>query len=306
MGGPSDLKGVKPFLTAILEDPFILGMPTVLRYPLSRLIVRIRLKKVIERYRLIGGGSPLAKWSEIIVQALRKEFKSETNDYIRIEYAFRYCSPTIPEVLSSFKDDGFDDVIIFPLFPHYTRAMTGSISALAKDECKKLNVHLIEIPVWGSDIELLNIQRDYLHQALKNAGVGARVLFVAHGIPISDVRRGDRYPQQVEHTAHKLGASLPEGVEWSLAYSSRLGPVKWLGPYLEDELSRLGETPEPIVIMQVSFVFDCLETLYDLDIVAIDSLKQMGVSKVTRVPSFNDNPLFVKFIYKLLSAVRSA
>ncbi len=300
MGGPANLAGVKPFLTAILEDPFILGLPAMLRIPLSRLIVGVRLKKVTNRYRLIGGGSPLAKWSALFVAALQSTFDADDNYDVRVEYAFRYCSPTIAEALRSLKNDGVQEVILFPLFPHYTRAMTGSIRVIAEQECRKLGLQLAEAPVWGMNGELLKLQKDYLHQAIQSAGRGARVLFVAHGIPLSDVHRGDRYPHQVEETVRELGGSLPGGVSWSLTYSSRLGPLKWVGPYLEDELKRLGEKQDPLVIMQVSFVFDCLETLYDLDIVAVSQARNMGVSTVVRVPSFNDDPRFVAVVHHLI------
>jgi len=300
MGGPSDIAEVKPFLTAILEDPYILGMPALLRIPLSRLIVAIRLKKVIERYRLIGGGSPLAMWSEKLIDALTLEFSTGANEPFRLAYAFRYCSPTIQECLQSFKSEGVEEVTLLPLFPHYTRAMTGSISVVAQVESKKLGLRLAEIPVWGEDETLLNLQKDYLYQAVQTAGQSARVLFVAHGIPVSDVLKGDTYGEQVERTANALGKTLPAGIKWSLCYSSRLGPVKWLEPYLEDELQRLGQSTEPLVIMQVSFVFDCLETLYDLDIVATKTAREMGISQVFRVPSFNDDPRFVKVIHGIL------
>lgn len=300
MGGPSDIAGVKPFLTAILEDPFILGMPAILRIPLSRLIVSVRLKKVIERYRLIGGGSPLPMWSEKLIDALSKEFSAGANEPSRLAYAFRYCSPTIRECLQRFKSEGVKDVTLLPLFPHYTRAMTGSISVVAQAESKRLGLQLSEIPVWGEDDDLLLLQKEYLSQAIHTAGQSARVLFVAHGIPVSDVQKGDTYGVEVERTAKNLGDSLPPGIKWSLCYSSRLGPVKWLEPYLENELQRLGQSPDPLVIMQVSFVFDCLETLYDLDIVATKTAKEMGISHVYRVPSFNDDFRFVKVIHKIL------
>ncbi len=300
MGGPPDLAGVKPFLNSILSDPFILGMPTIFRIPLSRLIVNLRLKKVISRYKLIGSGSPLTKWSDLFVKELRNEL--DQNDYtdVAIDYTFRYCPPTIEESLNKFKSAGIDEVILFPLFPHYTRAMTGSISALAQVQCKELRICLREIPSWGLDRDLIALQMSYLEVALNEAGPEARVLFVAHGIPLSEIQRGDRYKIEVEKTAKSLAERLPEGVECSLAYSSRLGPMKWLEPYLEDELKRLGGSPRPLIIMQLSFVFDCLETLYDLDIVAVKSAREMEIEKVIRVPSFNDDPRFVKIIAKIV------
>ena len=88
----------------------------------------------------------------------------------------------------------------------------------------------------------------------------------AHGLPEMQVRRGDPYLHEVRRTAAALGARL-DGRPWSLAFQSRLGPVEWTRPYLEDELESFARSPEPVIIMPLSFVADCLETIYDLDTV---------------------------------------
>ena len=87
---------------------------------------------------------------------------------------------------------------------------------------------------WGSRDPVLDLWREYLLEALAKAGAGARVLFVAHGIPERNVKRGEDYPCRVMDTALKLAASLPESTPWSVAFQSKVGPVAWTQPYLED------------------------------------------------------------------------
>ncbi len=76
--------------------------------------------------------------------------------------------------------------------------------------------------------------------------------------------------------------------------------MAWTQPYLEDELTRFCRTPEPLVIMPLSFVADCLETLYDLDIVAASKARKAGVTRVVRVGAFNQDPRFARVLARMV------
>jgi ferrochelatase len=127
------------------------------------------------------------------------------------------------------------------------------------------------------------------------------VLFVAHGIPARNVRRGERYPERVADTARALGQELGATHPWSLAFQSRVGPVRWTGPYLEQEVERLARSPEPLVLAPLSFVADCLETSYDLDRVATEQARAAGIERVVRMAAFNDDPDFGRALARLAS-----
>ena len=70
--------------------------------------------------------------------------------------------------------------------------------------------------------------------------------------------------------------------------------MEWTRPYLEDELARLALSPEPLVVMPLSFAAECLETLYDLDIVAMEKAREKGIRTFVRVPAFNDDLSFAR------------
>jgi ferrochelatase len=293
MGGPSNLEQVRPYLREIFRDPAILPLPAWFRWPLAELITRRRSEKVAERYRKIGGASPLLGWTEKlrdnVVLTLRAKGLSHP-----CEFAFRYCEPTIMNRLSSLKSQGSDFVHVLPLFPHYTRAMTGSILREAERAADKVGVKIQNINAWGLHPAILELWREYLNRSLGLAGKNARVLFVAHGIPERSVRRGETYPEDVKRTAEAIIERGPDEIEWSLAFQSKIGPVEWTRPYLEDELARFALSPEPLVVMPLSFAADCLETLYDLDIVAMEKAREKGIRTVVRVPAFNDDPSFAR------------
>lgn len=298
MGGPSALSEVPGYLRAIFNDPAILPLPGILRKVMTSYIVSKRAEKVKDRYKLIGGSSPLPGWTKKLAD-LVKIAVDKSGKNLNVAYAFRYTSPTIGEALNSLAEQNIEKIILLPLFPHYTGAMTGSIEKEAKRAANKLGLKLIYVPAWGNDDKILSIWKKYLNDALKDVLGKAHVLFVAHGIPLRDARNGDDYPDQVSRTAKTLGESLPDNVNWSLAYQSRVGPVKWIRPYLEDEIDRLAISGANL-LMPLSFVADCLETLYDLDIVASKQAKDRGAESVNRIRVFNDDPRFANALAELV------
>ncbi len=291
MGGPSTEAEVKPYLKAIFRDPLILPIPAPIRQLVGARILARRAPAVAARYKLIGGGSPLLRWTQKLQRQMQK--KAMQHDAPRrVEYAFRYTSPTIPQALAAMKKEGVTGVTLVPLFPHYTLPMTGSIRKEAGRAAKALGMTVTTVPAFWDQPAVLAIQKRYLAAAVEKAGSSARVQFVAHGIPMRNVRKGDPYPDQVRGNAEALAASLPKGTAWSLAFQSRVGPVEWTRPYLDDELERLATSTDPVVIMPISFVADCLETQYDLDIVAAERLHRAGIETLVRVPAFNADPAF--------------
>jgi ferrochelatase len=300
MGGPSNTGEIRGYLKSIFSDPAILPLPGFLRNPLAGFISARRTPKVAERYNLIGGGSPLLKWTEKLRDLVTAEIVNSKN---KVLHAFRYSPPTIENALNGTNNGKIDEIILLPLFPHRTEAMTGSIEKEAARICEKRNVKIKSIPAWGNREEVLSIWIDYIEDEILKIPADVFVLFVAHGIPLRDVDRGDDYPLQVRKTAETLGKRLPGNIGWSLAFQSRVGPVKWTGPYLEDEILRASKAAKNLLLMPLSFVADCLETLYDLDIVAPRLAKEAGFETVTRVRVFNDDPRFAKALALFTSEV---
>jgi protoporphyrin/coproporphyrin ferrochelatase len=299
MGGPSSAGEVRNYLRTIFRDPAILPLPDAVRFPLASLISSRRAAGAIERYQQIGGGSPLLHWTQTQRDAVKHAMRADGLD-ATVEFAFRYTEPTIETALADLHRRGISRVTLLPLFPHYTQAMTGSVVQAAARAAKSCGIELRAVNAWGQHPAILELWRDYLLAAVAEAGDGARVLFVAHGIPERNVRLGENYPCKVMESALKLASSLPTETSWSVAFQSKVGPVKWTQPYLETELSRFCRSPEPLVIMPLSFVADCLETLYDLDIVAAETAHRAGVKNVVRVRAFNDDPDFARALMRVV------
>ncbi|MDD5088470.1 MAG: ferrochelatase [bacterium] len=301
MGGPANLTEVRPYLRAIFRDPAILPVTRSLRPMLSTLIVGLRARKVEQRYRLIGGASPLLSWTEKLRESVERELRAK-GDASPVAHGYRYSQPLIATALARLKTQRVDRVCLAPLFPHATRAMTGSIESEARRAARMLGLELDVLPAWGNQDAILALWRDYLIEALSAFGPETRVLFVAHGIPMRDVRAGDDYPDRVHDSARAIVESLPLPVEWTLAFQSKVGPMPWTPPDLDDEIARLCATPKPLIVMPLSFAADCLETLYDLDRKAVPRLQAAFGNRVLRVRAFNDDPRFARALVDLIGA----
>jgi ferrochelatase len=269
MGGPSGPSQVEPYLRAIFRDPAILPLPGAARAVLARWIARRRTPKVRERYQKLGGASPLLEATARLAQAVHLALPDEWS----VEHAFRYCEPSIDGALRALSARGVTRVTLLPLFPHYTDAMSGSIEREAQRLSGALGLELELLPSFGDQPEVLELWHGMIAAALDDAGGRARLLFVAHGVPLRNIRRGDPYAREVEHSARALAKRLPPECEWKLAYQSRVGPVAWTGPYLEEALAQwltepLSAAPKPLVVVPLSVLSECLETRYYLDDVA--------------------------------------
>jgi ferrochelatase len=303
MGGPSSLDEVKPYLKSIFDDPLILTVPGFIRKPLSTYIVSKRLEKVKARYTLIGGKSPLLGWTQKLEAGLKdcSAIGSDPN-FDEISYAFRYSAPLIGESIGKLIASGMDELYLLPLFPHNAKAMTGSIVIEAQKALKNTNLKLTVLPAFGQAEKLISLQNRYVAEAITDADPKIHVLFVAHGIPQRSVDRGEDYPIRVADTARAISHSLPETASWSLAFQSRLGPVKWTEPYIEDAIVTHASADKTLVMVPLSFVADCLETLYDLDTVAKELAMKVGYKRVIRVRTYNDDPKFAKILLKIATS----
>jgi ferrochelatase len=290
MGGPRSPAEVRPFLEAIFRDPAILPLGW-LRGAAARLIAWLRAPRVRARYRRIGGGSPLPSVTALQASAVAEELRAR-GSRAAVGWGLRYGEPSLAHALDDLRGRGATEVAFVPLYPHASDAVTGSAVREIERAAARIGAHVRVVDAWADRDDLMALWRGRVADAFRRLGPGARVLFVAHGIPMRSVRRGEDYPARVARTAAELAVALPAGTAWSVAYQSRVGPVRWTGPYLEDELERLAASPAPLLLVPLSFVSDCLETLWDLDVVAIERARALGITEVVRMPVFNDDPAF--------------
>lgn len=300
MGGPYSQELVKPFLINLFSDNDIIRLPIFFR-PLqgfiARMITKKRLNLVKSNYRLIGGGSPIFQHTSALARKLFHEL-----DSIDVTFIMRYSEPRTKEIIKKVQQRGIEKIILFPLYPHYSESTTGSS---IKDFYKfstfdKSNVKIIKD--WGVENFYINWWIDEIKFELYNlnhTNLASKIIFSVHGLPKRYVDRGDTYLDSVLSAVKSITQNFP-GIEYLLAFQSKVGPIEWLKPYTHDAISKLANPDVNIIFVPLGFVSDHLETLQEIDILYTNLAKEMGVKNIRRVKVPNESKKFANGIAKFL------
>ncbi|MDP1808698.1 MAG: ferrochelatase [Actinomycetota bacterium] len=297
LGGPDSTKAVRPFLQNLFSDRSIINLP--MQPILARIISRRRAKKVVERYEAIGGGSPILELTQAQADLLQRGLKDAGLD-CRTYIGMSYWHPFIRETVDRIVKDGYEQILAFSLFPHFSLATTGA----CLDELKKAligrrkAVKLSIIDAWYDDKAYIRALTASIKEGLDRFDADRRdrvtVLFSAHSLPQDFVDRGDPYPDHIAATIKGVLAELGP-VNWRLAFQSRSGPVKWMKPQTDEVIKKLAAAGvKNLLVVPISFVSDHIETLYEIDIMYKELALANGVEVFERSPSLNDSPLFIK------------
>ncbi len=267
-GGPRDEDEVEEFLTQLKGDK--------IHHELFR--------DVIERYRRIGG-SPYYAILERVVSSIKRRIRGA-----EIEYGVIYGYPPLEEALENLEKRGAIEIVLFPLTPYKSYQLHKGIERLYK-KADELLLQLIEAEPWFKDPEYVRLWairiRESLFPKLK-----VSLLFTAHSVPQES---STQYLKDLEATVQALSNLFPD-IPWNIGFHSwREG---WVGPSLSEALKSLKKMgSERILVVPVGFLFDHLETLYDLDIVLKEEADSEGVV-MERIPCLNASEDFLNFLTK--------
>ncbi|MCX5795558.1 MAG: ferrochelatase [Elusimicrobia bacterium] len=308
MGEPENLDQVRPFLRQLLSDRDLVRLPIPALQPLFALAVSsLRAAGLRRRLAAIGGGSPLVRLT-YQQRAQLKEALHGAGDF-RVYAAMRYGQPSARDVVARMLADGVDRAVALPLYPQYCRATTGS-SLHDLHRClqeAEACIPVQELRSWPQHPGYLAALSDLVARSLAKAqGKRTHLLFSAHGVPQSFIDAGDPYLKEIQLTAEALRRLFPDTPS-SLAFQSRTGRGRWLGPDTAEELVRLGRTGvEAAVVVPLSFVCDNSETLYDLDISMRAVAAEAGIKAFLRVPALNDAPGFIAALKDMVVCAQEA
>jgi ferrochelatase len=299
MGGPDSTEDIREYLYNIFSDRTLIRLPggSLLQKPFAAMISRLRRKKVQSHYNLIGGGSPLLRWTRAQARHLEQELAAELPGF-KAYPGMRYFRPTVDQAIESACRDGFRHIILLPLYPQYSLATTGSSFEIARKSMAK------HVDITVTYVHDFHDQRDYV--ALMQEYIGRNIdpedtlLFSAHSLPQKFVDDGDPYVEQVKRTAALAAGER----EYFVSFQSRTGPVTWVGPDTIVEARRLlAAKPGTLFVVPISFVCDHIETLYEIDIELKELLGQNLGPRIRRMPMFNDDR---RFAVALANIIREA
>jgi ferrochelatase len=311
LGGPDSLDAVEPFLLNLFLDPDIIPLGPLgwLRRPIARLISSRRSVPVRARYAEIGGRSPIGALTERQRQGL-VEAVAPYIDPVAVT-AMRYWHPLTSEAVEALRKAGpLDELVLLPLYPHYSYATT--LSSLKEwrrvygnpngGPPERTIEHYYNHPLY---IQAL-VQR--IGSVLRQFPDSSRIhlIFSAHGLPMSLVEKGDPYPKQIEETVRLTCAQgAKECPAWPrthlLCYQSRVGPAKWLQPPLTGTIERLGhEGIKEMLVVPISFVTEHIETLHEINIEAREEANKAGIETFRMMPAVGDSRLFIAALKDLV------
>lgn len=283
------------YLNQFLTDPKVVDIPVLARQLLVRgIIVPFRFLKSAKSYSAIwqAQGSPLIANSRALATALEMCL----GEGYKVEIAMRYGTPSIEEGVAALKE--CEKIILLPLFPQYASATTGSCIEEAMRHVKNRKIHIIShfatdplfIDAWS---ELLSGAAPFSYD---------HILFSFHGLPMRQIKKAKPcYKTQCEDTATCI-AKKCELSQYSISYQSRLGPEKWIGPSTVDRLSSIAkEGYKNVLVIAPSFVADCLETLYEIEIEYRELFLQLGGTRLDLLPSLNTHPTWIHALSNMIT-----
>ena len=307
LGGPETLKDVRPFLYNLFADPEIIRLPSpLLQKPLAWLISSLRAQKSQENYQKIGGGSPLRQITEDQSEALRGQLQARGYD-AKVYVAMRYWHPFTEEAIAQVKRDQIEQLVILPLYPHFSISTSGSsfrvLQQLWENDPDLQAIPYTVVPSWYDAPGYVEAMATLIEQTLGqvNHPETAHIFFSAHGVPVSYVEEsGDPYQREIEHCATLIMNRVNANNAYTLAYQSRVGPVDWLQPYTDDAIRELAaEGIEELVVVPISFVSEHIETLEEIDQEYREVAEAAGIETFARVPALNTHPTFIQALTDL-------
>ena len=303
LGGPDKLENVEPFLFNLFNDPAILNLPGLLRYPLAKLIANRRAPTAKKIYKELGGGSPILKLTKEQATALELKLNSDDNlsDY-KCFIVMRCWHPRAENVVKEVINYNPDELILMPLYPQYSAATSGSSIKEWNDICIKNNfkVKTSTICCYPTDENFVEAHKNEIMKKIGNIRK-FKLIFSAHGLPEKNIKKGDPYQWQVEQSVNKIVESLNiKDLDWILSYQSRVGPLKWIGPSTEDIIIENSKLGKHIVLVPIAFVSEHSETLVELDIEYKELADKNGCKNYTRVPALGTNKNYIKSMSNLI------
>ena len=306
LGGPDSPAAIKPFLVNLFRDKAILRVPLPVRIPLSRVIARARLKPATANYAILGGKSPLLGLTEEQARALQAALPElEARCFI----AMRYWHPFSLEAVRAVQAWDPDEVLLLPLYPQYSTTTTGSSLSAWREAAMQAGfaASTTALCCYHSDPGYLrsaaSLVRDAYDDARRQLGPGnkLRILFSAHGLPETIVKRGDPYQFQIERTVAGILRALDRpGVDSAVCYQSRATPQKWLDPSTEQEIDLAAADGTAVLVVPVAFVSEHSETLVELDVEYAELAREKGVPGYFRAPAANAQPAFIAALAELV------
>lgn len=285
-GGPNSLDEVEPYYTHILRG----------RKPSAEM-----LHELMERYRSIGGKSPINDITFAQAQLLQEQLNTCPTSLaphpVAVYVGMKHWHPYIAEAIERMASDGITDAVGIILAPHYSRRSVAEYIGYAKEALERLgnSIRFRFVESWATHPLLVRCFAEKVRKAWAQFDEAERdkvqLLFTAHSLPQRILEWNDPYPDELRRTCEAVAQSVG-AFYWRFAYQSASG-TDWLGPDILEVLEELaGQGHRYVLVAPIGFLCDHLEVLYDIDIEAQQKAQGLGI-KLRRIEMPNTDPLLI-------------
>ncbi len=312
LGSPEspDPKDVKVYLDEFLMDERVIDLPSFLRTLLVRgIILNTRPKKSAKAYKKIWWkeGSPLIVLSKRLLQ------KMEAKVQLPLALGMRYGKPSIQSGLQELADKGVTEVLLVPMYPQFAMATTETILVLAESLRQKYfpQIQFTTLPSFYKHPDYIRVLSQSIEESLKGKE-WEHLLFSYHGVPERHIRKSDitkshckidgqccqktspAHQYCYRHQCFETTRLVAEYLElkpdsYSTSFQSRLGLDPWLQPYTDKTVAKMAQSGvKNMAIVTPAFVSDCLETLEEIGMEAVEDFEEKGGDHLHVIPCIND------------------
>ncbi|HYI64565.1 MAG TPA: ferrochelatase [Allosphingosinicella sp.] len=281
---------VKLYLKEFLSDPRVVEIPQLLWQPILRgIILNTRPKKSALAYKQVWmeEGSPLAVFTARQAKALEGAF----GEGVTVDHAMRYGRPAIAERIDALMAAGCERILLAPLYPQYCAATTATALDAAFAHLRPMRAFpaLRTLPPYYRDPIYITALKKSVKAALAELDFEPQALVASfHSMPERTRDLGDPYHGHCLTTADLLSQALER--ELLVAFQSRFGRAKWLGPATDKVLAELpAKGVTKVAIFAPGFAADCLETLEELAIRGRETFLAAGGTDFAYLPCLNDS-----------------
>lgn len=303
LGSPAslDIGNIAEYLYEFLGDWHTLGKKLffwkfLLRHviiPKGKFTSQAKYKRMFEHNGFTE--MPLVTYSKQFLQSVQNALPGQN-----IELAYQYGSkPSIKDALQKFTEQGVETVKVVPLYPQRAGVTSQAAIDMVHETAMSMGFKgsllytngFCHTEAWVREVSSLVKEQLEPHDTL---------VVSYHAIQSFRVEKlKDPYKDDCEASTAAIGMRL--GTTPVLAYQSKAGHGKWLGPTLVDTVKKLGAEHKSIVIVSPAFTADNLETISEIDDEIAGVYYAAGGTKLKRIPCLNSNENWIKaFVQEIL------
>lgn len=305
-GGPRSIEEIPSFLTSLLTDIDVIRTPFPRffeKWFFKRMALK-RAEKIAHDYQLIGGKSPIFEDTEAVAQAIKTRLNLPVITF------HRYLTDTHAETLRQIQESDAEEFIVFPLYPQFSYATTGSIARFFEESLDETQISKMRwIKSYPTHTGFVSSMQQCIKDYLKKERLEEKdvvLFFSAHGLPQEFVDKGDPYQRECHLSFDAIKKGFPDAYSL-LAFQSKFGPGEWLRPYT----SELCDTPQVwnhgrrnVVFVPLAFTSDHIETLFEIEYQYLPAIRANGL-EAFRCPALNLREDWLEAVMQIITTKAS-